>query len=214
MSAQKLLVERKRFLEMPGERQPASSRRILRLGEKFRDKRYRDSYVATHVRQFLAQQMRALRGSISQTDFGRVLDKPQSVVSRLEDPSYGKWTLQTLLDVAAKLERAVIVRIVDFPTFLRFTEDVSEAAIHPLAYGERAHVDLSIGRAQPIERTAQAQPSLSGKPRPYLVEHFEQRVTEMPSMMARGRDHEEFALQRDPLTGKPIREAALGSALH
>jgi len=67
--------------------------------------------------QFLARQMRAFRGDNSTSDFGKILDKPQSVVSRLEDPNYGKWTLQSLFDVAAKLNVAVTVRFVDFPNF-------------------------------------------------------------------------------------------------
>lgn len=113
---------------------PTSSRRIVRLGEKFRNKRYRDSYVSATNRRFLAQQIRALRGDMSQEDFGKLIGKPQSVVSRLENPNYGKLTQHTIHEVAAKLERAVITRIVDFPTFLRFTEDMSENAMCPAGY--------------------------------------------------------------------------------
>jgi hypothetical protein len=40
--------------------------------------------------------------------------------------------------VAASLDRAVITRIVDFQTFLRFTEDMSEQAICPAGYDEQA----------------------------------------------------------------------------
>jgi hypothetical protein len=63
-----------------------------------------------------------------------MLDKPQSVVSRLEDPNYGRWTLQTLFDVARKLDRAVIIRFVDFPTFIRWSDDMSDEATLPSAY--------------------------------------------------------------------------------
>jgi hypothetical protein len=40
-------------------------------------------YVATHLRTWLAGQVRALRGSMSQKQFGEVIGKPQTVVSRL-----------------------------------------------------------------------------------------------------------------------------------
>ena len=119
---------------MPDERHRASSRRLARLVPKLADKAYRNSYVVHHTRQFLARQMRALRGDKSQKDFGELLGKTQSVVSRLEDPNYGKWALQTLFDVAASLDRAVIVRIVDYPTFLRFTSNLTDAAVCPEAY--------------------------------------------------------------------------------
>jgi hypothetical protein len=63
-------------------------------------------------------------------------------VSRLEDPNYGKWTLQTLFDVAAKLDIAVVVRFTDFPTFLRTTDDRSPSAIFPSSYDQTAVDDL------------------------------------------------------------------------
>ena len=123
---------------MPDGQHHASSHRFARLVPKLADKAYRNSYVAHQTRQFLARQVRALRGDKSQNEFGALLDKPQSVVSRLEDPNYGKWTLQTLFDVAASLDRAVIVRIVDYPTFLRFTSYMTDAAARPEAYEQDA----------------------------------------------------------------------------
>jgi hypothetical protein len=121
---------------MEKERHFADSPRLRSLIEKFRDKSYRDSYIASHTRRFLARQMRKFRGEKSQTDFGDLIDKRQTVVSRLEDPNYGKWTLQTLFDVAEKLNVAVLVRFVDVSTFLRLSEDMSEDASQPQPYDE------------------------------------------------------------------------------
>ena len=123
---------------MPDGQHHASSHRFARLVPKLADEAYRNSYVVHQTRQFLARQVRALRGDKTQNEFGELLDKPQSVVSRLEDPNYGKWALQTLFDVAAKTNRAVIVRIVDYPTFLRFTSDMTDAAARPEAYEQDA----------------------------------------------------------------------------
>jgi hypothetical protein len=123
---------------MAAEHHPADSRRIPSLVEKFRNKRYRHSYVASHTRRFLARQMRRFRGEKSQSEFGILLGKQQTVVSRLEDASYGKWTLQTLFDVAQKLDVAVIVRFVDHKTFLRFTENMADDATAPSAYSQDA----------------------------------------------------------------------------
>jgi hypothetical protein len=117
-----------------GERSPALFHRMIRLAQKMRDKVYRDAYVASHTRQFLARQMRAFRGKKSQAEFGKEIDRNQVVISRLENPNYTGWTVQTLLDVAAKQDRAVIIRFVDFPTFLRYTEDQSEDAACPKPY--------------------------------------------------------------------------------
>lgn len=123
---------------MEKKRQSVYSHRLLRLAEKLRNPKYRHTYVAAHTRQFLARQIREMRGSDSQAEFGKQIDKAQNLVSRYEDPAYGKWTLSTLLEIAKKLDRALIVRFVDFPTFLKLTEDQSEAAAAPVQYDEGA----------------------------------------------------------------------------
>src|SRR6266404_2487325 len=103
---------------MDDEPQSVDSPRSARLAEKMHSKAYRDAYVASHTRQFLARQMREFRGERSQTEFGKFIEKQQTVVSRLEDPNYGNWNLRTLFEVAKWLNVAVLVRFVDFPTFL------------------------------------------------------------------------------------------------
>ena len=122
---------------MDEERQSAGFPRWARLIEKFRDKEYRDSYVASHTRRFLARQMRKFRGEQSQSDFGETIGKPQTIVSRLEDQGYGPKTLQTMFETAAKLNVAVIARFVDFPTFLKLTDDMSDEAFLPQSYSEQ-----------------------------------------------------------------------------
>jgi hypothetical protein len=109
----------------------ATSRRRAELAGSLPDREFRDSYMAHHLRAFLADQIRALRGEMSQQEFGRLIDKPQSVVSRLENEEYGKVSLQTLIDVATKLDIGLLVRFVDFPTFLSATSDLSERAVAP-----------------------------------------------------------------------------------
>ena len=114
----------------------AISRRIEKLASKLGNQRYRNSYLSQHLRMFLAAQIRALRGNLSQAAFGRLLGKPQSVVSRLENSDYGKVTLQTLLEIAQKLNVALIVRFVSYPTFLRYTDDMSQSALRPGAFDQ------------------------------------------------------------------------------
>jgi hypothetical protein len=128
---------------MDGEHDPVTSRRLSNLSEQFHDKQYRDGYVAAHTRSVLARQMRNFRGDLSQGEFGELIGKRQTVVSRLENPSYGAWQLRTMFDVAKKMGVAVFVRFVDFPTFLKYSGDLSDNALRPQAYNEDAIEELA-----------------------------------------------------------------------
>lgn len=121
---------------MDEERNPAASDRLTSLAGKFHDKRYRDGYVAANTRSVLARQMRNFRGEHSQAEFGAEIEKRQTVISRLENPAYGGWSLRTMLEIARKKNVAVFVRFVDFPTFLRYSGDISDCALHPNEYDE------------------------------------------------------------------------------
>jgi transcriptional regulator with XRE-family HTH domain len=101
------------------------SKRVL---AKLLSKKYRDAFVAENVRTGIAYQIRALRdqrNSMSQKGLGDLMGKPQSVVSRLEDPDYGKPTVQTLLEVAGAFDVALLVQFVTHREFLRRMSDVS-----------------------------------------------------------------------------------------
>jgi predicted XRE-type DNA-binding protein len=105
----------------------ATSKVAKALWQKLRQKNYRDAYVAEHVRQGIARQIRALRNqrAWNQGRLSQLLGKPQSVVSRLEDPSYGKVTVQTLLDLASVFDVALQVRFISYSSFLQQTRDLT-----------------------------------------------------------------------------------------
>jgi Phage derived protein Gp49-like (DUF891) len=138
MPAGLLKSDERKFRTMYPAPESVASHRFARLAPKLADKSYRDSYVSTQLRTWLADQVRALRGDLTQTEFGKLIGKPQTVISRLEDPDYGKLTLETLLDVASKLDIALLVRFVDHVTFLVATNDFSESALRPAPYNQQA----------------------------------------------------------------------------
>jgi hypothetical protein len=104
-----------------------------KLWSKLGNKEYRDAYVSEHVRRWIAHQIRALREhpdrKWKQGELSDRMGKPQSVVSRLEDPTYGKMTVQTLLEVAMAFDVALIIKFVSFPRFASESADLTKSAM-------------------------------------------------------------------------------------
>jgi hypothetical protein len=92
---------------------------------------------------FLSAQVKNLRGDRTQKEFAKVLNTTQSIVSdRYENPEYGQLTLKTMLDIASKLDVALVVRFVSFPDFFKMTSDFSENAQIPKSYDHQGIQDL------------------------------------------------------------------------
>jgi transcriptional regulator with XRE-family HTH domain len=123
---------------------------------KLSDKAYRDAYLADHVRTGIAFQIRALREQAgrgwNQTQLGERMGKPQSVVSRLEDTDYGKVTLQTLLQVAAAFDVAILVQFVEWEDWLIRMEDVSPSALQKESFNADRLRALSARQHIPFQR--------------------------------------------------------------
>ncbi len=115
------------------EQDPGTSR-SKQLLKALENRKFRHSYMARQLKAFLAQQIRSLRGEMRQSEFGEKIGKPQSVISRLEKQMDKQVSVQTLIDIASSLDIAVVIRFVDFPTFLQQTGDFSESALSPAPY--------------------------------------------------------------------------------
>ena len=107
-----------------------------KLVAKLSDKAYRVAYVQQHVKTWIAYQIRALRDQRgwNQGKLAAEMQKPQSVVSRIEDPDYGKLTLQTLFEVASAFDVAVVITFVDYKTFLAKSRNVSRSEMRVASF--------------------------------------------------------------------------------
>lgn len=84
--------------------------------EKFKDKAYRDLFIAEHIYTRLPIKIRGLREQRgwSQKELGKKIGMAQAWVSKLEDPTYGKYTIATLLRLASAFDVGLDI---DFRTF-------------------------------------------------------------------------------------------------
>ncbi len=80
------------------------------------DKEYRDAFVAENISTGIALQIRAMRMARgwSQEELARRAGKKQEVISKLENPDYGSYTLKTLKDLASAFDVALTVEFAPF----------------------------------------------------------------------------------------------------
>ncbi|MFM0326067.1 helix-turn-helix transcriptional regulator [Caballeronia glebae] len=99
---------------------------------KLRRKAYRNAYVKSNVAQGLAFQIKALRISrgLTQSELARLLKLGgQSAVARIEDPSYGKTSVATLLKLGEFFDVALLTKFVSYSRYLVEFEDLSDRAL-------------------------------------------------------------------------------------
>ncbi len=109
------------------------------LLSKLRQKTYRNAYVKAHLAQGLAYQICALRQQRgwSQKDLAEKLSlKNQSAVARMEDPSYGKLSIATLLKLASAFDVALSIRFQSYSKFLEDRNDLTSASLEARSFDD------------------------------------------------------------------------------
>lgn len=101
---------------------------------KLQNKEYRSAYVSANLKNGLAHQIRTnreIRG-LSQTVLAERCGEKvkQETISRLEDPAYGNYSINTLTKIAAALDVALLVKFVSFSKFLIETSDKSVTGLY------------------------------------------------------------------------------------
>lgn len=105
--------------------------RINLVKRLLESRKVRDAYVYEHVRNGIPFQIRALRKDRdwSQSELAEAAKTSRTVITRIEDPNYGKLTLKTLFSVASAFDVALLVKLVPFSRLLREYQDVSSEAL-------------------------------------------------------------------------------------
>jgi transcriptional regulator with XRE-family HTH domain len=116
----------------------------INLVKKLRDsKKARDAYVYEHVRNGVPFQIRAMRKNRdwSQQELADAANTSRTVITRIEDPNYGKLTLKTLLQIASAFNVALLIKFVPFSRLVREYEDVSWQALGAKSVNDAEEID-------------------------------------------------------------------------
>jgi len=122
----------------------------------FADKEYRDGFLRTTVRGWIAYQVQALRKKLrmTQTEFAERVGTTQNVISKLENDK-GTPNVDTLIDIAAGADVALLVQFVPYPEFLTRTADMSIEALQPASIHDSLakHAPTSDGRVLALHQS-------------------------------------------------------------
>ena len=100
------------------------------------NRKAREAYVEAELINGLAHQIRIIRQQRgwTQKELASKLDTTRSTISRLEDPSYGRYTIRTLLALGRVFDVAFFVRYMPFSKFMPSTWDTRPDNFEALAY--------------------------------------------------------------------------------
>jgi transcriptional regulator with XRE-family HTH domain len=113
------------------------------------DKQYRDLFVAEHIFSRLPLKVRSLRKTreMTQQALADEAGVKKEWISQVENPNYGRFTLKTLLKIAAALDVALYVDFVPYSTVVNDALRLSMDSFHvPSAKADLGLLD----RPQPV----------------------------------------------------------------
>jgi transcriptional regulator with XRE-family HTH domain len=129
-----------------------------RLLRNFRDPEYRHAYLESFLNSLIAFQIRALRKrrGWSQDDLAAEMGTKQSAISRIEDPDYSTWKIETLRKAARAFDLALVVKFVSFGDAV---DDIEQFGIDRLLRPEFAEDPVFIfgGESSINEKSATSQ---------------------------------------------------------
>lgn len=105
----------------------------------------RRAYMEATVEQDIAWQIASNRRirKMSQSDLAQAIESKQSAIARLEDPTYGKHSIATLMKIAHAFDCALRVTLISYSRLAQEVEDTSDQSLYAAPFEDELHL---IGR--------------------------------------------------------------------
>lgn len=117
---------------------------LQKLLEEIKEPEYRRALVEGHAKDTIAFQIRQLRKSYGweQRDLAKELGnvKLQPMISRYENPDYGRYSISTLLDLAAAFDVALVVRFAPYSELVEWDLTATNKTLSPAPYAKDKHL--------------------------------------------------------------------------
>ena len=177
--------------------------------QQLSDKEVRSEFVADQMRARIALLIRTLREqpnrNWTQAELGEKAGKPQNVISRFEDPNYGKMSLQSLFDLAAAFDLPVWI---DMPEWSDWFARISDI---PNRETNRSGLDLEMLTSQAHDSSHNLLP-VTGAAASAAAEAIKNMIAPPQMRQILGSAANANSLSQDQLPPQNV-DAALGNAL-
>lgn len=113
------------------------------IWQSLNDPEYRHQFVEEEINVGIAFQIRSLRNrqELTQVKLAELLGIKQPLISEWENPSYGKYSLGTLKDLAKAFDVGLLVRFVPFNTLVDWTVNLTSDVIAPPSFSEEQNLN-------------------------------------------------------------------------
>ncbi len=105
---------------------------------KLADQKFRQAFAWAQLRHTIAAQVRLLREQHGwdQATLAKKIGTTQSVISRLENPNYGRYNMATLQKLANIFDLGMVLRFVSFSEIKAFAQSSSRQTLQPLNFDD------------------------------------------------------------------------------
>ena len=117
----------------------------IQLAREFAEsEEYRQSYADSLGREYLATQFQVIRTQrgLTQEALGKLIESSQPRVSKYEDPDYGRWRIETVRRIAAKLGCWVKISLESYGTLLHEAEHFNAASLMRPSFADDPEIRL------------------------------------------------------------------------